>query len=174
MKYTILSFLIIYSCKNEILVYNKIIQKKVPFYDIIFDELENIDTSKYYITYQIKKDFNITNEIFKSIENIELLNNKEKENLKENKVFKIFDIELSSNKKEIVDLSKKNSTKKIEINYQFSFPYLLNENKVLIINSIKYRDQISKDVKGGSERVIILTKNEGVWIITKKVILIDM
>lgn len=176
MKYLFLFLIFFTSCKENYSQQNKTkSQRKVSFYDLVFDELKNIDTSKYYITYEIKNNYHITNEIYQSIKNIELLNSTEIINLKNSIFFKPFDIKLSKRNKEIIRLSKNDNLKKVELNHLFSYPYLIGENKVLIALSVKYRHQSSKEVKGGSDRIILFTKNkEGTWSIIKNIGLLEI
>tara|TARA_R110000868_G_scaffold410776_1_gene700219 strand:+ start:2195 stop:2728 length:534 start_codon:yes stop_codon:yes gene_type:complete len=177
MKYIIIIFILFFSCKEKEThtVISKIkTQNKVLFYDLIFDELKSIDIDKFYVTYEINSSFNITDEIKVALEKNNIITPNEKNKLSDEFINTNFSTQLSSRIENILKISKNKSQKKTELNYDFSRPYQINENKVLILNLVRYREQLSKDVKGGSERVIVFIKNNDDWNISKIINLFEM
>jgi len=99
---------------------------------------------------------------------------KEKNRLNSNYKYKFFNKDISIINEKIIKESRKDSNNKLELNYKFSYPYLINENKIFIINSIVYRNPETLEVKGGTERVIIYLYEDGLWKKAKTINLIDI
>jgi len=162
MKYILLFILVVFFSCKELKTTNK---KASPrFYNVILNEIEQVDTSLYYITYQIIKD----------IENLDefqyVLDKQEQQN---NFIIDSIDVNLNLSKKNLKIISESliNKEKKIELNYMFSHPYLLKDSTVLIFNQGTYK--LRNMVKGGASRAIYLKKNNGKYTIDKTVGLVD-
>ncbi|WP_111308787.1 hypothetical protein [Confluentibacter sediminis] len=166
MKYLIIVFALLYSCKkaDSDRVKSKIdTQPKIHFYEFIFDELKKIDTNQFYITYEIINDYTPSLEIKQALVKNKVIIESEADKLSDKFINTDYSLELSSKTESILNSSKIMHSKKTELNYTFSKPYQIDENKILILNSVKYRDQLSQDVKGGSERAIIFIKENNNW-----------
>lgn len=166
MKYLIIIFFLLYSCKkidNDRVKSKGDPQHKIHFYELIFEELKRIDTDQFYITYKIINNYIPSVEIKQALVKNKVITESEGNKLLDKLINADYSIEFSTKTENILNSSKIMHSKKTELNYEFSKPYQINENKILILNSVKYRDQLSQDVKGGSERAIIFIKENNNW-----------
>ena len=175
MRYLILIAICLLSCKHQKTHLDEEIevQDDTAYYDLILQELNQIDIDKYYITYEIINDFNIDNDIKSAMEKTNLITQDEINKLSDEFIVEKFSTYISSEINEIINFSKKEEIKKIQINHEFSEPYLINEHKILILCSVKFLHPGSKELRGGTARAIILKEEDYNWVIDKRVNLID-
>ena len=175
MRYFIISLICFLSCKHQQTHLEEVIeaQDDIDYYDLIFEELNQIDTDKYHITYEIINNFNIDNDIKVALEKLNIITQSEKSKLSDKFIVEKFSTNLSSKTTEIINLSKKDEFKKIQINHMFSKPYQLNDSKILILCSVRFLYPSSYEVRGGTDRVIIFEEKDYNWTIDKTVNLID-
>ncbi|MGC1473808.1 MAG: hypothetical protein WA775_14535 [Psychroserpens sp.] len=169
MKYLIV-FILLFSCKNlendtKALSFNN--QIKGNFYEIIFNELDEIDTKAYYITYDVIDDFRIDEKTKSILLENNIITLSEKNKLSQKFILDNYNLNLSPVKQALINHSAVEKGKKTELNYTFSKPYQIGKDKVVIINLITYKSKLSKGVKGGSKRVIIFEIENEVWKITQ-------
>ena len=169
MKKNITLFIVLafFSCKEKKAKkeFSSYIKVTPSFYNIIFKEIEQIDTSRYYITHQIIKNIDKINEFQDILNNQKPQNNYKILNIKSN-------LNLPKSTKEIITKSLTNKEKKIELNYSFSYPYLLKDSTILIFNELNYIAS-KKNIIGGGTRVFFLKKNNKKWEIEKTTTLVD-
>ncbi|MFT7901355.1 hypothetical protein VBY74_15380 [Tenacibaculum ascidiaceicola] len=136
------------------------------FYDIILNEVREVDTDKYLIEYLINSDYEKENSFKSKNTNSHL-------KLDSCKVYKFFSKEISSENKNIIDQSTKEKKDKEKIIYEFSLPCKVNEGQVLVFNKIKFVSSNTNRVKGGGERVFHFIKNDNKWEIGETIQLED-
>ncbi|WP_281979684.1 hypothetical protein [Tenacibaculum mesophilum] len=147
-------------------------KKKTPqvkngyFYDIILNEVREVDTDRYLIEYLINSDYEKENS-FKLKNTISHLK------LDSCKVYKFFSKEISSENKNIIEQSTEEKKDKEKIIYEFSLPCKFNEGQVLVFNKIKFVSSNTNRVKGGGERVFHFIKNNNKWEISETIQLED-
>ena len=156
MKKIIIStfILVFFSCKEAITINKK---ENLTWYNTILKEIEKVNISEYYITYQIEESLERVDEFKKILNNLELLKTK-KSNLED-------DFYLSKNIKEKINESLFNKEKKIELNYSFSNPYLLRDSTIVIYNILLFRKD--KHILGGGTRVFFLEQKGKNYFIKK-------
>lgn len=160
-KLIILTFvLVIFSCKDAITINKK---ENLTWYNTILEEIEKVNLSEYYITYQIKENLEKVDEFKNILNNLELQKNNES-NLGG-------DFYLSKRIKDIIEKSLLNKEKKIELNYSFSNPYLLKDSTVVIYNVLLFIKD--KHVIGGGTRVFFLEQKGKNYFIKKTIALKD-
>lgn len=177
MKYLILIALLISSCKqksNNIDFSKNEAQNINLLYELILEELKNVDTNEFHITYEVKDSFDISDDIKFALQENNIITEDEKNRISNRIINSELSTQLSSKTKNIIQLSQNQSQKKTELNYILSKPFQINGNKILILNSVQYRDPLSGDVKGGTKRAITFIKDNEEWRISKIINLIDM
>ncbi len=144
------------------------------FYESIFKELESIDTKQYFISFEISDNFEISDVLKSTLVKNNIITESEKNKLN-NQYYKIeYNSQLSNKTNEIIELSRKNKANKIELSYIFSKPFQINQNKILILNSVRYNHTISKNTKGGTDRVILFELENNEWKIKQVENLVDI
>lgn len=175
MRVLFFSILFIFYCSEG--KFNKDLQSsyeqtlQMPFsYEIILNEIQNIDISKYYINYTVKEDFII----FKEEDLKKYLSGEEEKTLKKRQKYTKFSKKLSDTTISILQKSNESKQSKIEIEYQFSYPYILSNDKILLYNSVKYKSPANGDIKSGVDRIFIIKKEANKWIIERKIDLYEI
>ena len=156
--------------KKEIVLSKKEHLNEFSFYNLIFDELKDVDVDKYHLTYKIYDDLKISNKEINYLEKKELI---PKNQILSKKIGNRYKKELPNRINKIFNNSKIKNSKKMELHYAFSKPYSFNENKVLIFNETTYSTHLSNAVKGGGKRVFLFIKENNLWSIKKVVNLSD-
>jgi hypothetical protein len=160
-KLIIVTFvLVFFSCKEEITINKK---ENITWYNTILKEIEKVNTSEYYITYQIEESLESVDEFKRILDNLELQKNKES-NLEG-------DFYLSKSIKDKINESLLNKEKKIELNYSFSNPYLLKDSTIVIYNILLFKN--GKHILGGGTRVFFLEQKGKNYFIKKTTALKD-
>ena len=160
-KLIILTFvLVFFSCKEAITINKK---ENLTWYNTILEEVEKINTSEYYVTYQIKESLEKVDEFKKILNNLELHKNKEL-NMEGH-------FYLSKKIKDKIEESLLNKEKKIELNYSFSNPYLLKDSTIVIYNVLLFKK--GKHMLGGGTRVFFLEQKGKDYFIKKTIALKD-
>ncbi|WP_213520792.1 hypothetical protein [Nonlabens sp.] len=177
MKYILITLILLFNCKDknesDLTIYAQS-QNKINFYDLIFNELEKVDIDMFYISYDIDKNFVLTDDIKSSITLIGLIDANKIKNLSSNQLNLNYSKELSVKNLKIISNSKISKSSKTKIVYTFSEPYQIDNNTILIFNRIEFKNKNSELSKGGSERVFKFMKNKNEWEIMSVDNLIDL
>ncbi len=146
------------------------IQNKEFSYDEIFKEITKIDTTKYYLNYEIDND--LFKDYIQIIEKSKKIGSKEISFLKKQKSI-LSQFTLSKKYSNLIKKSQKNCHEKTEINYVLSNPQFIGKDKILIMNSILYRKD-TNNIKGGIKRIFIYKKVKESWSFQEKINLIEI
>lgn len=146
--------LVFFSCKEAITINKK---ENQTWYNTILKEIEKVNTSEYYITYQIVESLENVDEFKKILNNLELQKNKESN--------PEGDFYLSKSIKNKINESLFNKEKKIELNYSFSNPYTLKDSTIVIYNVLLFKKD--KHILGGGTRVFFLEQKGKNYFIKK-------
>ena len=177
MNYLITFLMLITSCRGvekKTTTSNKDYQINNNFYELVFNELKDINAKKYFISFEIVDNFEISDDYESTLINNNIITKSEKNKLNNQYYIIEYNTQLSKKTNEIIELSSKDKANKIELDYIFSKPFQINQNKILILNSVRYHHTISKDTKGGTDRIILFELENNEWKIKQIANLIDI
>ena len=181
MKYFLILFLIIVSCKEgekpqtvKPIIKKEIVEPKVEFYDLFLEyeakqelyKTPTFDTTKYFKTYVLQGESKLIDRQFEDIKPSNNLNKEEINKLNYHNVFENYQWDF-------IDMygfnSKKNDTNKTEIIYFFTYPFSVAKDKVLIGFEIKSKSHhIKETAKIIYMGFVIFKKIDDKWSVTEQ------
>lgn len=181
MKYFLILFLIIVSCKEgekpqavKPIIKKEIVEPKVEFYDLFLEheakqelyKTDTLDTTKYFKIYVIQGQSKLIDRQFEDIKPSNYINREELNKLNYHNIFENY-------QSDFIDMyefnSKKYETNKTEIIYFFTYPFSVAKDKVLIGFEIKSK---SHHLKETTKRIymgfVIFKKTDSKWSVTEQ------
>ena len=180
MKYFLILLIAFVSCKEsektettKTIIKQEIVEPKVGFYNLFLEyktkqELFNefpLDTSKYFKTYVLQGGSKLIHRQFEDIKPSEILSEEELDKLNYHTVFENY-------QSDFIDMYEFNSIKKnsnkVEIIYFFTYPYLVDKDKVVIGLEIRHKLPAERQSQRISMVLIIFNKINNTWDLTGK------
>lgn len=141
-------------------------------YNNVLREINSVETSKYYITIKISKNYPISEDLYKSLRESTVLTPTEVNDLEKEEISFSEEKDLTCDILKVIDLSKQNSIDKMELEYIFSWPYKVSNEVILLFNTIHYKTS-NGVIKGGGKRIFLFQKRNSSWELQRKIPVLD-
>jgi hypothetical protein len=169
---------VLFSCaeapKKEIPTVNAEQSVEATFsFDLLTDNLLQIDTTAHYITYEVSPTFEIGGDELRQLVENQILNEREAQQIDNQFYYESFSKDLSQEKMGFIQASQKDIEGKIEVNHQFSYPFVIDADRLVVFSNVSYKKTSFDHIKGGHQSLFFIVKDEGRWEKEKEIMLTE-